>query len=290
MNDQGNAGPGPGPRDLLDAYFDGELDRAGKARLHEALRHDPLLADEFSRTSEALSMLRQSAANTALEVDLTGRVLASYETRRGFLSRRGRRFVLAGRTSVALAALAMTAGVVAWVRLTPPELRLPDTQRPLGILIDRGAAEAPTMGVVPQRVQQELADSIDPGVDPGKVERTIVFNLQPDGPGTFSIFREGTDRTDAVRGRASLPLLASVTPRGHDTAAGAHAPLRQDGMAAASVVPHAIGSAGHAQSDNWWSRSNPNANHRAGLLLFGLGGETRLPTIPDAAESQRERE
>ncbi|NRA58651.1 MAG: hypothetical protein HRU13_11120, partial [Phycisphaerales bacterium] len=68
-------------RDLLEAYFDGELDSAGKGRLHEALRQDTVLAEEFSRTSEAVSMLRQSASNTSLKVDLTDSVMARCEVR-----------------------------------------------------------------------------------------------------------------------------------------------------------------------------------------------------------------
>lgn len=289
---QGNTNRGMAPREWLDAYFDGELDRAGKGRLHEALRQDPVLAEEFSRTSEAVSLLRQSAASTALDLDLTGRVLASYEARRGFLSRRGRRFVLAGRTTVALAALAMAAGVVAWVRLTPPALRLSESQRPLGVLIDRGAADAATMHVVPQQIQQELADSVDPSkIDPRKVERTIVFNLQPEGPGAFSAFGIVPERASESARAASLPLLASITPRGHDGTAGEHAPLRQGGTSAASMVRAAEDTPAVRHQGGWWSRPDETANgpHRVRLFgLSGVGGWLLLPQDGTHADPVRE--
>lgn len=286
-----NPGTGKSPRELLDAYFDGELDRAGKGLLHEAMRHDPHLAEEFSRTSEALSMLRQSAANTALPVDLTNRVLASYEARRGFLTRRGHRFVLAGRTAVALTALAITAGIVAWVRLTPPEFRLPESQRPLGVLIDRGASDAATMQVVPPRVQRELADSVDPSkIDPNKVERTIVFNLRPDDPGTFSAFASVADRSTQPHEGARLPLLASVAPRGHEHATGAHAPLRQDGMSAASIVRDPDSTPTDRPMAGWWSRQTAPTNTTPRVLYFGrVGGGAWLLLPEPASDAMLER-
>lgn len=265
----------PNARDLLDAYFDGELDRAGKGRLHEALRHDPLLAEEFSRTSEAVSMLRQSASNTGLDIDLTDRVLTRCDVTRGYLNKRGRRFVLAGRTAVALAALALTAGVVLFVRLTPPELRLPESQRPLSALIEGGNADAASLRMVPPKVHRELSDS----VDPSKVERTIVFNLEADPASSFSALRAGEQTPADARAMARLPMFARPTDT-QALSAAAMGPLPMN-REAASIVrsPEALG---------WWSRDGGQAGtlmhsdrERALWLIFRLDETPQHNAVSD---------
>lgn len=244
----------PNARELLDAYFDGDLDRAGKGQLHEALRHDPVLADEFSRTSEAVSMLRQSASNTALDVDLTDRVLTQCDHQRGYLNKRGRRFVLAGRSAVALAALALTAGVVLFVRLTPPELRLPESQRPLSALLEGGNADANSMRIVPLNVHQELSDS----VDQSKAERTIVFNLRPDPAGSFSPLRgqqAAPHDSRAARDMARLPLFAQQSTLEEQRATAIFmGPMPMDAQRSASVVRAPL-----AGEQGWWGRPGLHA-------------------------------
>jgi|GEM_PF-6775622 len=272
-----NGEPAPSTRDLLDAYFDGDLDRAGKGQLHEALRHDPLLAEEFSRTSEAVSLLRQSASNTGLEINLADRVLTRCDSTRGYLNKRSRRFVLAGRTAVALAALALTAGVVLFVRLTPPELRLPENQRPLSALIEGGSTDAASLRLVPPNVHQELSDS----VDQSKAERTIVFNLEADSADSFAPFRSSDSANELRREMARLPMFARQ-PESDARRAVAMGPLLMDGRQASSVVrsPEAHG---------WWSRDGIGAGvmmqsdrERALWLIFRLDE----PWKPDADSDQ----
>lgn len=269
----------PSARELLDAYFDGELDRAGKAKLHESLREDHLLVEEFNRTSEAVSMLRQSASNTGLGVDLSERVLTQCDAKRGYLNKRGRRFVLAGRSAVAMAALALAAGVVVWVRMTPPELRLTDGQRPLGVLLESGNHDAANLRMVPPGVQQDLADS----VDQSKVERTIVYGLPADSADSFSTFGERGPVAEQ-RAMARLPLLArSAEADGGSANAWLAGPMPMDQRAAASVVP-GPGATG------WWNRPLPTAS------TVTLPGERHLlilkgePTIFDLLEAERDRE
>lgn len=235
----------PSTRDLLDAYFDGELDRAGKGRLHEALRADPVLAEEFSRTSEAVSMLRQSASNGGLEIDLTERILTRSEQGRGYLSKRGRRFVFAGRSAVALAAMVMVAGVVVWVRLTPPELRLSDRERPIGTLLESGNADAANLRLVPPEVQKDLADS----VDKSKAERRIVFyDLRPDAAQSFSLFGGNAAAAGDGGAVARLPMFARAEDIERQRAlALREGPLPMGGQAALSVAPTIEG-------DGWWGR------------------------------------
>jgi len=248
----------PGDRDLLDAYFDGELDSAGKGRLHEALCADAVLAEEFSRTSEAVSMLRQSASNAGLATDLTDGVLARCEVRERLLSKRGRRFVLAGRSAVALATLAIVAGLVVWVRLTPPQLRLAEHERPLGVLLEGSNRDAAQMRLVPPAVQQDLADS----VDQSKAHGTIVFHLEPDSAASFAAIDDpaSSDRAEGFasprrEAMARLPLFA----RPHDieaqrAAAARLGPMPMAQHSAASVVR---GQASATQS--WWGRSGTSS-------------------------------
>lgn len=245
MTRDGKAGGhnAPNARDLLDAYFDGELDRAGKGRLHEALREDPVLAEEFSRTSEAVSMLRQSASNNALEIDLTERVMTQSERYRGYLSKRGRRFVLAGRSAVAMAAMVIVAGIVVWIRLTPPEMRLAASERPIGTLLESGNADAASLRLVPPDVQKDLADS----VDQSKAERRIVFDLPVGSPDDFSMF--GRQPEGDTRAMARLPLLARPSDLAEQRAmALRQGPLPMDEQQAASMVTA-------PDSTGWWART-----------------------------------
>ncbi|MFI4917311.1 MAG: hypothetical protein ACIAS6_12500 [Phycisphaerales bacterium JB060] len=273
----------PNPRELLDAYFDGDLDRAGKAKLHEALREDHLLAEEFSRTSEAVSMLRQCGSNNGLSVDLTDRVLARCEVRRGYLNRRGRRFVLAGRSAVVMAAMAIVAGVAVWIRLTPPDLRLPDSQRPLGVLLESGNSDAADLRMVPPSVQRDLADS----VDQNKVERTIVYGLPTDSPESFSTFGRGATGLDTAA-TARLPLVArSADPLRRGAMAWRAEPLPMDPQRAASYVPQ-------PGDIDWWNRSEPTAGARpmpgrarGHWLLLRRGHD---PTLADLIQAERDRE
>ena len=277
-----NGGPAaPNERELLDAYFDGELDRAGKGRLHEALRHDPVLAEEFSRTSEAVSMLRQSASNTGLDVDLTERVLTRTERERGFLNKRGRRFVFAGRSAVALAALAMAAGVVVWVRLTPPELRLSDRERPLGVLLESGNADAASLRLVPPEVQRDLADS----VDQSKAERRIVFGLEADPAHAFSMFGGEQATGGDTRAMARLPMLARPEDIERQRAlALRQGPLPMSDPTAMSVVPT-------PQAGGWWGRSPEDLLVRSEIVRTPDGAWLLLRVEPQPAdEPDRDRE
>lgn len=270
----------PNARDLLDAYFDGDLDRAGKGQLHEALRHDPVLAEEFSRTSEAVSLLRQSGWDAGLGTDLTDRVLTQCEGTRGYLNKRGRRFVMAGRSAVALAALALTAGVVLFVRLTPPELRLPESQRPLSALIEGGNADAASMRIVPLNVHQELSDS----VDQSKAERTIVFDLRPDPAGSFSPLRQQQAAPRDTRAMARLPMFARQSGLEEQRASAMlMGPLPMDAQRSASVVRTP-----HSSDRGWWGRPGPHAE----VLHHPNGGRALwlILRMDDPANEDRDRE
>jgi hypothetical protein len=276
-------------RELLDAYFDGQLDRAGKGALHEALRKDAVLAEEFSRTSEAVSMLRQDSSNAGLGVDLADRVLARCDVRSRYMSKRGRKFVFAGRTAVALAALVMVAGVVLWVRLTPPEFRLAEHERPLSVLLEGSNADAAQLRLIPPGVQQDLADS----VDPSKVDRTIVFDLPADSARSFSPMGRGlgdaSGRAVASSATARLPLLArSSTDESRPLMASQAGPMPMAGMQAASII----------RGDNqqpapvmgWWGRSGTPQDLNARIIRMPSGHSVLLLQRPtqSAADAARD--
>ena len=266
-------------RDLLEAYFDGELDSAGKGRLHEALRHDAVLAEEFSRTSEAVSMLRQSTSNTGLKADLTDSVMARCEVRDRLLSKHGRRFVLAGRSAVALATLMIVAGLVVWVRMTPPQLRLAESERPLSVLLESGDADAGQLRLVPSGVQKDLADS----VDQSKSHGTIVFHLEADAATSFSSFGVAPDDAASAPQRtamAQLPLLARPNNIDAQRAAAARlGPMPMAGQHAASMVRGDL-----PQSHGWWGRSSTPRLTLPGFSIIEHEGLLLVhpePTIAD---------
>ena len=290
-----NAMP-PGSRDLLDAYFDGELDSAGKGRLHEALRTDAVLAEEFSRTSEAVSMLRQSASNTGLRTDLSESVLARCDVRQRYINKRGRRFVLAGRSAVALASLAIVGGIVAWVRMTPPQFRLAEHERPLGVLIEGGNADAAGLRLVPPAVQKDLSDS----VDQSKANRTIVFHLQPDPAHSFSMGQGLPAAQYDARAMAQLPLLArSDDAQAHRAAAARLGPLPMASQRSASVVRGEAqplsGDAYAGVARGWWGRDASPLRPRHRIIHLSNGqsllllGEAKNDEAR-SAEPDRERE
>jgi len=200
-------------RELLDAYFDGELGNEDRRRLSEAMAGDPVLRAEFSRTAEAMDLLAQDGRDRP-GPDLTERVLLASAGRRHYLSGGQRRAVLAGRSAVAVAALLMVASLAVWYRLTPASFRLPPAERPLGLLVDRSADEAGRLGAAPPTLRQGLAEAVG---EPTR-HRVVVFNLPADGPGAFTA-RVGDGATPALGdGLASTSQMhrAPVMPGGGD--------------------------------------------------------------------------
>ncbi|MEO1008116.1 MAG: hypothetical protein AAFX79_06095 [Planctomycetota bacterium] len=214
---QPNADAMPNARDLVDAFFDGELAADERGPLQSALADDPELALEFSRTSEAVALLRAEGAREALDVDLSERVLLACEPGQGFLSGRQRRFVRAGRVAVALAAVVLAAGVVVWYRVTPAELRLTPSERPLSGLVPQLQDDAGQVG----RASPVLAEGLREAIDGGERDAVMLaWNLDSDPVAAFPLARRDQRaphaedpflaRRDLVAGDGLLPSTAGT--------------------------------------------------------------------------------
>lgn len=132
-DDAGPAGSGSKPSvdappdGLLDALFDRGLDEQARDELVLALRRHPVRRREVLETVAAIEQLR-SAPRVP---DLAGPILAETQRRRGFLTRRMRRAVDAGRLAVAASLLVGLASVAYLQRAYPDTMRLHEQPTPV---------------------------------------------------------------------------------------------------------------------------------------------------------------
>lgn len=101
---KGSDKPGAVPPELVDAYFDGELDAAARADFHRRLGEDLAACREVVETRRIISELRAPVETP----DLTPAIMARLH--RGFLPARVRRMVSAGRVAVAATLLLALVG------------------------------------------------------------------------------------------------------------------------------------------------------------------------------------
>lgn len=107
------------PEDIVDAFFDGELERDRSAELFESLRNDPEAAKDIAWTMRAIDALRRPVASP----DLRGRILARAGLARGgWVHRRERRWVTGGRIAAAVLVVGAVALGFTAQRLAPPGL------------------------------------------------------------------------------------------------------------------------------------------------------------------------
>ncbi len=125
------------PRDLLDQYFDGELDAVGKAALNGHLQRDPTLRAECEETRESLKLLR---ATPGLR-DRTEPILAEVDRQRRFMLRSARLRVWGVRAALA-ASLAMAAGGAIWAERAHPIFFDGASPTPLATLENAGRNDA----------------------------------------------------------------------------------------------------------------------------------------------------
>lgn len=137
------SGPQPGDApDLVEAFFDRELDPALTRDLLSDLRNDPARSEEIARTQRMLSLLRRTPAMCEqAEENLLESVLARVEQRRRFLPESWRRIVTAGRLCAAASVVLGALGVAVLGRADPDLLRLRPQPAPMGALIDHTRAE-----------------------------------------------------------------------------------------------------------------------------------------------------
>lgn len=126
------------PDELVDAYFDHELDEGSRDRLFRGMLADPERAEELARTQRAVGLLREPIDAP----DLTESIMARVERRRRFIHPAQRRTVRHGRLVAAGAVLAVVLGLALTQRYAPQFLELAPRPRPITAVVEAGRAEA----------------------------------------------------------------------------------------------------------------------------------------------------
>lgn len=167
--------PGAIPEELVDAFFDRELDEGSRERFFQSLRADLPRCAEVAKTQRIVSMLREPIAAP----DFTGRIMGELRDRRAFVPARARRMIVTGRWAAA-ACIAMGVLAVALTqRYAPDALRLVPQPKPVTQVITSGSSDA-------AQSAQRLADIISARVLPeavagggGRGQRMVDLSLSP---------------------------------------------------------------------------------------------------------------
>lgn len=173
MNGKMNSEPGRVPEELVNQFFDRELDEGSRDKFFGMLRGDLARCQEVARTQRIVAMLREPIPAP----DLTSRILDRVEERRGFLPLRLRRVVTIGRLIAAACVLVAVLGVALLNRSHPGLFRLTAAPQPLSNVIESGKAEAAAgaqhLGfvIVPDAPSEALAARKSPlgGLTPGRI-------------------------------------------------------------------------------------------------------------------------
>jgi hypothetical protein len=153
---QGDGPRGPIPQDLVDAFFDRELDEGSRERFFKMLRSDLEACAQVAKTQRMLSQLRENIDTP----DLTGRIMGELSARDRFLPARLRKMVKAGRLAVAACLLLGVLGVAGARRAWPDAFRrVTNEATPVSDVIASGRTEA-AAGV------QVIADAMNLGGAP----------------------------------------------------------------------------------------------------------------------------
>ncbi len=129
------------PDELLDAFFDGDLDDAGKRCLFDGMRRDPAAAERFARTMFALEQLRRTPDASA-SPDFTDSVLDAIDQRKRWMTPAARRVVRIGRYAAAASILVMLAGGFLYKRANPQSALIAERPAPLTNVVETGRLEA----------------------------------------------------------------------------------------------------------------------------------------------------
>jgi hypothetical protein len=118
---------------LIDAILDGEVGPAESRALFEQLRDDPDAAGDLNATRRAIGALREPVRAP----DFSDRVLETVGRKRGgWLSRRDRRLVTAGRIAAAVGVVALIGGMYMMERARPGTLDVSGQPRAVAGLTD----------------------------------------------------------------------------------------------------------------------------------------------------------
>lgn len=179
-NLRGPGGPNPGgiPPELVDQFFDGEMEEHARRAFLRALPTDLDRCEEVAKTRRMLDLLRQSAPggdSAAPAPDLTGRIIAAVDSRRGFASHRVRRLARVARLGLAAALVLVVGAVAAVERVAPDATRLAPAPAPLTSALRESQAEmASTLGSLAttiESIQVRVGHGVDHAMYLHRVER-----------------------------------------------------------------------------------------------------------------------
>lgn len=159
------------PDALVDQFFDNELDENARREFLRALPGDLDRCEDVARTRRMLDMFKAAPGTASVAgPDLTGRIIASVDRKRGFASRHVRRVARVARLAIA-ASVVLVVGAVATVdRVAPDATRLAPAPAPLTSALRESQAElASTLG--------SLTTTVD------TIQQRVVYGLHMD-PGS----------------------------------------------------------------------------------------------------------
>lgn len=217
--------PGQIPDDLVDAFFDGELDEGKREKLFGAMRADLNRCAEVATMQRIISLLREPVEAP----DLTEPIMERLRVRGAFLPSRTRRFIKYGRWAAALLLASGVLGVALVHRSAPDSLRLVAPPKPVTGVIRSGSSDVAAgvqqltqaMNVVSARVlepaeaQQQSRRAqrmISIGLTPGNTS----VRLPGEGGGAIVVYTgSGTERFVVPDGIYFDRSSAMVLPLGH---------------------------------------------------------------------------
>ena len=188
------------PDELVEQFFDRELDEGSREKLFAMMRDDLPRCAEVAKTQRLISMLREPVEAP----DLTDRIMSRMEQRHAFLPERLRRMVKAGRLAAAAFLLFAVLGVALVDRYRPETFRLVKAPQPLSGVIESGRADAAASA-------KQLNDVIIVlnGQDPERVvvareapRRGISTELTPGKTSVFTLPRKSVETAMVVPGGA----------------------------------------------------------------------------------------
>lgn len=134
------------PDELVDRFFDDELSEQDRRAFLQSLPADLARCEDVAKTRRAIDLLRAASVPAP---DLTGRIIATVDARRGFASRRVRRMARMVRLGLAAGVVLFAGAIAAVERVAPDATRLVPAPTPLTTAIRESQAEmASTSGAV----------------------------------------------------------------------------------------------------------------------------------------------
>ncbi len=165
----GASSEGSIPEDLVDRFFDGELDDADRRAFLRGLPGDLDRCEQVAKTRRMLDLLG-SGGSFASAPGLTGRIIAAVDKQRGFASRHVRTLARAARLGLAAAVVLVVGAVAAVERVAPDATRLAPAPAPLTSALRESQAEmASTLGSITstvEAIQWRVGQAMRPGRTP----------------------------------------------------------------------------------------------------------------------------